>query len=206
MNTIYLHGQLREMFGPSFDLEVRDAREAVRALCSQLEGFQKVIQEGTWRVIRGPKESGHELDVDALDLSLGSQPLHIIPVAEGAGDDGVGKVIVGAIMIAAAVYTGGTTLGFALGAMGAGLVMAGAAIMLAPTPEDPEYEGKEKDTQSFLFNGPVNVNKQGVAVPLVYGQTITGSVVVSAGIRAKDIPVDGDYSGVTGNTGKVEGK
>lgn len=75
------------------------------------------------------------------------------------------------------------------GAVGAGLIIAGASIMAAPTPETGEYEDKKKDEQSFLFDGPVNVNKQGVAVPLIYGETYTGSVTISAGIRTEDIPV-----------------
>lgn len=188
MNTVYLHGQLGNLFGKSYELEVNDSREVIRALAIQLEGFAEKVREGNWRVVRGDLDTGMSLDEDSLSLTLGDKDMHIIPATEGAGD-GVGKIIVGGALIAASFFTGGTTLAFAMGGMGVGLVISGVATMMTPTPETGEYEDKQKDQQSFLFDGPVNVNKQGVAVPLIYGETITGSVVISAGIRSEDIPV-----------------
>lgn len=191
MNTVHLHGRLGKDFGDSYQLEIDDAKEAIRALCSQLPGFAETIREGNWRVVRGDLETGMDLDEESLDLRLGDKPVHIIPVAEGAGGDGVGKIIVGGLLIASAFFTGGATLAIAMGAAGAGLMVAGVTMMLTPTPETGDYEDKQKNEQSYLFDGPVNVNKQGVAVPLIYGETMTGSVVISAGIRAEDIPIGG---------------
>lgn len=208
MNTVHLHGRLREEFGGPFDLDIETPAEAIRAL-SQLPGFPEAISKGSWRVVRGKENGGHALDKEALDLKLGSQPLHVIPAAEGAGD-GAGKVIVGAVMIAAAFYTGGASIAawssaqMMAGATGAGMLVAGAASMMAPTPQTGSYEEKEQNKQSYLFNGPVNVSKQGVAVPLIYGEVITGSVVVSAGIRANDIPIDS--SGNEQDAEYLEGK
>lgn len=196
MNTIHLHGELGRLFGAHYDLEVVDAREAVRALCLQLDGFEQKIRDGSWRVIRGSQDSGMDLDVDSLSLKLGKSDLHIIPAAEGAGD-GAGKIIVGGLMIAAAVMVPGlgTAATVALASAGAGMAVAGVVTMITPIPETGDYESKEKDEQSFLFDGPVNVNKQGVAVPLIYGETVTGSVVISAGIKAEDIPVGEEEDG-----------
>lgn len=209
MNEVHLHGRLKEEFGGPFRLEIRDAKEAIRALGIQLDGFIDAIKDGYWRVMRGDAQLGE----DSLDIGLGDQELHIIPSTHGAGGDGAGKVIVGAIMVAAAFYTGGASMAAwgggatMAGAVGAGLVIAGASMMMAPTPETGDYEDKEKDTHSYLFNGPVNVNKQGVAIPLVYGEMVTGSVVVSAGIRAEDIPINSDAgSAFDGTVGKLEGK
>lgn len=198
MNTVHLHGRLAEEFGGPFDLEIVDPKEAIRALGMQIPGFLGLLGEGSWHVIRGTEDNGHYLDEESLGLGLGSQPIHIMPATEGAGDSGVGKVIVGVVMVAAAFYTGGASLAAwgtgatAAGAIGAGMVIAGASMMMVPNPETGSYEDKEKDEQSFLFNGPVNVNKQGVAVPLIYGTVMTGSVVISAGIRAEDIPIGED--------------
>lgn len=192
MNEVHLHGRLKEEFGGPFRLEIRDAKEAIRALGIQLDGFIDAIKDGYWRVMRGDAELGD----DSLDIGLGDQELHIIPATQGAGGNGVGKVVAGAFMVGAAFFTGGASLAAwgsmatMTGAVGAGLIIAGASMMMAPTPETGDYEDKEKDTQSYLFNGPVNVNKQGVAIPLVYGEMVTGSVVISAGIRAEDIPVN----------------
>jgi len=209
MNEVHLHGRLKEEFGGPFQLEIRDAKEAIRALGIQLDGFIDAIKDGYWRVMRGDAD----LDEDSLDLGLGDQDLHIIPATQGAGGDGAGKILAGALMVGAAFFTGGASLAAwgsmatMMGAVGAGLVIAGASMMMAPTPETGNYEDKEKDEQSYLFNGPVNVNKQGVAVPLIYGEVVTGSVVVSAGIRAEDIPIGGEEEDVFGGiVGKLEGK
>lgn len=199
MNEVHLHGRLKEEFGGPFQLEIRDAKEAIRALGIQIPGFIQAIQNGDWRVVRG----GCHLDEDGLDLGLGGEPLHIIPATHGAGGDGdgVGKVVMGVAMIAAAFYTGGASLAAwgsgatMMGAVGAGMAIAGASMMMTSTPETGSYEEKQKNEQSFLFDGPVNVNKQGVAVPLIYGEVVTGSVVISAGVRANDIPVESDGSG-----------
>lgn len=211
MNTVHLHGSLGEKFGGPYLFDIDSPAEALRAL-DQLEGFTSEIHQGRWHVVRGPSSGdGQHMDEDSLELGLGSQPLHIIPAAEGAGD-GAGKAVLGVAMIAAAFVTGGASIaawGAAatmMGATGAGMLIAGASMMLAPTPETGSYEEKEQDTQSFLFNGPVNVSKQGVAVPLLYGEVITGSVVISAGVRADDIPIDADLENVEQNAEYLEGK
>jgi predicted phage tail protein len=64
--------------------------------------------------------------------------------------------------------------------VGAGLVFGGIAGMLTPTPKTPERT--EDPRESFNFSGITNTNAAGVPVPIVLGRTITGSVVVSAGI------------------------
>jgi predicted phage tail protein len=39
-------------------------------------------------------------------------------------------------------------------------------------------------TESYRFSGPANITKQGVAVPVVYGEVMAGSVVASQGLKA----------------------
>ena len=56
------------------------------------------------------------------------------------------------------------------------------------TGRNTTTEGTELDPQeSYSFSGIQNVSKQGVAVPVVYGETIVGSVVISAGIDVDTI-------------------
>ncbi len=49
MVKLQLGGHLRR-FGRRYELEVRDAAEAVRCLCYQLKGFQQAISDGLIRV------------------------------------------------------------------------------------------------------------------------------------------------------------
>jgi predicted phage tail protein len=63
---------------------------------------------------------------------------------------------------------------------GASLVIGGIAQLLTPTPKISQDEGDPR--KSFSFSGIQNVSRAGVPVPVVYGETLVGSVVISAGI------------------------
>jgi predicted phage tail protein len=115
MRDIVLHGALARFGGP-YRLEVLTPGEAVRALF-QLDGFRAALAQGEYRVLAGPREVG----VDDLALSLGSAArIEILPVAAGGKQSGVGKIIAGVVLVAAAVITGGAAAAGAAGAAGAG--------------------------------------------------------------------------------------
>ncbi len=58
--------------------------------------------------------------------------------------------------------------------LGTGLAMAGVVGYM--TPESPSEAG-----DSYLFDGPQNNTKQGVPVPLLYGQLIVGGAITNFG-------------------------
>jgi len=100
-----------------------------------------------------------------------------------------------------------------LGYLGTGLLLGGAAMMLAP--DVPDGTSSEK-AENYLFSGPVNTIKQGSAIPLVYGRAIVGSSTISASVftntsrqkltagrKMVGIPnfrTDGSQSGLTATT------
>jgi predicted phage tail protein len=103
----------------------------------------------------------------------------------GAGLGGAGMGLVG----------GGFAV--AVGAVGASLILGGVAQMLTPAPSltpigtTPTFgagttastEGTELDPQSsYSFSGVQNTSRQGVPIPLVYGEMVVGSIVISAGV------------------------
>jgi len=96
-----------------------------------------------------------------------------------------------------------TTVATAASYIGAALILGGVAQLLSPTPQLAQIgpasmnpgggrsttsEGTELDPQeSYSFSGIQNTSRQGAPVPLVYGETIVGSVVISAGIDVDTI-------------------
>ena len=60
--------------------------------------------------------------------------------------------------------------------LGTQLTIGGVGALLTPTPKDVE------ETNNYSFNGPVNTIRQGVPVPICYGQLMVGSSVISSGI------------------------
>ena len=213
MHEIVLHGRLRDQFGKSYEMHVVSPLEAIRGLCLQLDGFANELRKGAYRLVRGDLDTGMELDEDTLPMTFGrARELHIVPIAEGS-KRGVGKVVVGVAIVGLATLgaasfigpavslTGGFSIAApgtaALGGItfgeialfGAALAFTGVAAMLSPAPQTPGAETFEPVEQrpSALFNGAVNAAEQGHPVPLIYGQFMASSVVISSGLTTEQI-------------------
>ncbi len=138
---------------------------------------------------------GFGLTLDDLHHPVGQQEIRIIPVIGGAGGD-VGQIILGVALFAVsflATAGGGAIFGAAfaknLGLLAAGqmigatLVLGGIASLLSPTPQlSLGDDGANDPRKSYSFSGVQNTSRQGVPVPIVYGEILVGSVVISAGI------------------------
>ena len=59
--------------------------------------------------------------------------------------------------------------------------------MLTPVENVPEND--QDPRRSFNFSGIQNTSRAGVAVPVIYGTVLTGSIVVSAGIENEQVEV-----------------
>lgn len=194
MKTIILLGELGKRYGRRHMLDVKSPAEAVRALCANFKDFAAFVSASSERNV-GYRVLNMREDVGEDELhNPASRRITIVPVVAGSGGS-VGKILVGAALIAAAVLVPGlgavtlfgtTTLATVAFGVGVSLALGGVAEMLAP---QPKYEGpKEEDQQpSYVFNGPVNTTAQGQPVPVGYGRMIVGSAVISAGISVEDI-------------------
>ena len=194
MRTVKLYGELAEFTGrKEIVADIADVGESVRMLVANFAGLDRHMAEREYDVCVGDTSIG----VDELNDPIGKEEILITPVIAGAGGN-TGKIILGAVLIATAIAmpaslaaTSGAFAGFgsAAGAgwattamfnIGASLVLSGIAGLLTPTPKTPEQT--EDPRESFNFSGITNTSAAGVPVPLVLGRTITGSVVISAGI------------------------
>lgn len=192
LHRVHLYGSLANKFGSHFDLDIRTPGEAFRALFPQLKGLREIIEPGTWIIMRAAKgaglSTGYSIGEEELELGLGEDDLYIMPRVEGAGDDGgTIKTIVGAVLVVVGVVMNiyGVPFGDQVVQAGLGMMFAGVAMMLAPSPDQNDPNDTRK--QSFVFSGPANVSRQGHAVPLVYGEVRTGSVVVSSGVTTEKV-------------------
>ena len=186
-----------------FEAEVSTAGEAVRFLLSNFPELEKHMAEHHYRVLVGDYNVGQE----ELHDPAGTQDIRIIPVLAGAGGDGGGiwKVIAGVALIALAVINplgitaaigtfgvgaGAIAVTTAVGIIGVGLALSGTVQLLTPQPKAATGLGmggsganSETDPRkSYSFSGIQQTSRQGVPVPIVYGETLVGSVVISAGI------------------------
>ena len=159
MKRVVLRGELGKQFGRIHKFDLTTPAEAIRALCANFEGFQQALvtasERGVGYIVQVEKAAIDE--VDEIHNPTGQdEEISITPVLAGAGG-GVGKILTGVALVAAAIVfapagagflglgAGATTAaGFTLGAaassaigfIGASLILSGTAQLLSPQPAD----------------------------------------------------------------------
>ena len=202
MRVIKVYGKLAKHLGQrSFKAVARTPGEAIKFLLANFPDLRPVLSEGEYTVSVGR----HQLPIGEHPEFIGypvagSEPIRIAPVISGAGGN-AGKILAGVALITAAVVfaptagagflgatgAGGLSAGVsvALGNLGAALVLGGIAGIISPTPETPEMDSDPRE--NFSFSGVQNVARSGVVVPVIYGEVITGSITISAGLNVDKV-------------------
>ena len=188
LRKIRVYGKLAKFLKQRvFEADVASAAEAVRFLVVNFPQLRPHMAEQYYKVSVGT----YALTAEELHDPAGQQEIKIVPVLAGAGSNSnVSSILIGSALIAASFFTAGATIGlFGAGTIGVGtvlfsvgasLVLGGVAGLLTPTPPGPE---EQKDPRkSYSFSGIQQTSRQGLPVPVVYGETLVGSVVISAGI------------------------
>jgi predicted phage tail protein len=193
LRKIKLYGKLAKFIGHRvLEADVASAAEAVRFLLANWPELEAHMSDQHYRVSIGT----YDIDLEELHHPAGAAPISFVPVVAGAG--AVGRIIAGVALIALAIAvpglgaaagakaaatifgTGFSQLALTVGFLGASLVISGVAQLLTPTPKTGTDEGDPR--KSFSFSGIQNTTRAGVPVPVIYGETLTGSVVISADI------------------------
>ena len=180
LRKIRLYGQLAKFVGHRvLEADVASAAEAVRFMLANWPELERHMADQHYRVSLG----NYDLTVDELHDPAGQQEITIVPVVAGAGGP-VGRIVIGALLIAASFIPGVGALAVSLMfSVGASLVLGGVAQLLSPVPKIPQGADTQDDPRkTFNFSGLQNSSRAGTPVPIVYGKTLTGSVVISAGI------------------------
>jgi len=193
LRKIKLYGKLAKFIGHRvLEADVATAAEAVRFLLANWPELEAHMSDQHYRVSVGT----YDLLAEELHHPAGAAPISFVPVVAGAG--GAARIIIGIALIALAIAvpglgaaagataaatifgTGFSSLALSVGLLGVSLVLGGVAQLLTPTPKISKDEADPR--KSFSFSGIQNTSRAGVPVPVVYGETLVGSVVISAGI------------------------
>ena len=210
LRKVRLYGQLAGFVGRKvIEADLSSAAEAVRMLIANFPQLDRHMADQHYKVLVGDGA----LTLDDLHNPVGQEEIKIVPVIVGAGGN-TGTILAGVALITAAIVlapAGGGFLGLgaglkasvssglatgfisagvssAIGAVGASLVLGGIAQIISPVPEIPQGPDTVQDPRkSFSFSGVQNTSRGGTPVPIVYGKTLTGSVVISAGIDTEQV-------------------
>lgn len=181
--NIYLKGKMGKLFGEHWKLNASTVREAMNGIDVQREGkLKQYLIDCTEKGIEFTVQRGEDfLEYDNLQMELGNDDIIITPLPVGAGKTaGRIKAIIGVALIVIGVLSlmSGNPI-LAVGAwhlIGAGVLLASIGIVEMLTPDTPS---NSKD--GYLFNGPENSVKQGIPVPLCYGELIIGGAPINFG-------------------------
>ena len=202
LRKLKLHGELAEFVGQNeFEAVIRTSAEAIKFLTSNFPKVEGYMSDKYYQVLIN-KET---LEKEDLHNPIGKSDVHIVPVISGAGGGPRNRIILGAVLIGASFLFPGagmfgyksliggikagagimTTVGSAVSAVGASMVLSGVSEILFPLPTPEEQEDDPRI--SFAFNGLTNTSRAGISHPIVYGEIVTGSVVISAGVDTNQV-------------------
>ncbi|WP_024530939.1 tail assembly protein [Serratia fonticola] len=198
---IRLGGQLGKKFGKTHRLVVADTREALRALCITLPGFESFMMNAhkdgvQFAFFNGPQNIG----LAEFATSKGRADIRIMPVIAGSKNAGMFQIVIGVAALVGAFFTAGGTMALwgtqlAAGAaavtgltmMGASMVLGGVMQLMTPQPDFGMSSSQSVENKpSYAFGSPVNTTAQGYPVPVLYGEREIGGAVISAGIYAEN--------------------
>ena len=217
MREIKLYGALAKFVGQRrFVAETSSAGEAIRMLLANFSGLERHMADQHYKVIVDSYESELDQIHFPASQTIKIVPV-LGGAGSGTGKILAGIAIVAASIIFAPTIGGFLGLGAGAvtsgaagtmaaitsitGAIGVSLILGGVSQLLSPTPQigsfGPASSGRSRQTtteateldpqESYSFSGIQNTSRQGTPVPVVYGETIVGSVVISAGIDVDDI-------------------
>ena len=183
--TIHLMGRMGKLFGETHRLNCDTVQEAMHALDCMKGGVRRYLLECTDSDIQFTVQKGEDfMDYDNIGHNLGKDDIIITPIPQGS-KKGIGKIILGIILIVVSISMGdtGTAAKIAAAMMSIGVSLALQGI-IEMTMDDPDELKEEK---SSLFNGPINTTKMGVPVPICYGRMEVGGAVTNFGFTQSRI-------------------
>lgn len=183
LRTVRLYGKLGTLFGRVHRLAVASPREAMRALCVIVPGFERFMLTSNTK--------GLEFAVFVDKTNIGESELafegkgdiRIAPVMKGSKRGGVLQTIIGVVLIAASFIPGFQAL------LAPGIALAAGGVVQMLSPQSTGLKGREDpdNKPSYAFGGPVNTTAMGNPVGILAGRRRIGGAIISAGIYAEDV-------------------
>lgn len=202
-----------------FEAEIRTAAEALRFLGANFPGLRQHVLSQRYVIAVGrhlltATELLHPIGSQELRIipvftgaaweflnpSGGTSNPNNVPVntsqssssSRGGGGGGGGfNFAQFALQLGTALF--GIAPAVAVAAVGVGLSYAASSLSTGnPSNLQSSSSGSPRPAgprESFSFSGIQNTTRQGVPIPVVYGETIVGSVVISAGIDTEQVKV-----------------
>jgi len=207
--TIYLEGELGEIYGNSFKFVGDSVQEALKCIEANRPDFRKYFIDAHEKNIQFHIEvQGNEMEsIEECLLPLKEGDIIITPVPAGSSQKSRGRnsLLAAFAILTLFVLSGGTsaalgpnpsalnkflftkggaltTKGLVLASVGVNLGMTGLSLLMAPDPATDKEE-----PESYLFNGDERLVVEGDPVPVLYGELIVPGMPVSFELSNFDV-------------------
>lgn len=195
---IVLHGHLKDLYPEEIYMSGHSVSEVINGMCKATDAFNP--RPGTGR---------HAISVVGFNtvesltepLPADTEELHLVPTMAGGKKGGFFQIVLGVVMIAAAIYLGpGVTafggafqvggVGGFLFSSGLSMVLGGLMAFLSPTPKADSYSNDVADPEASKYLGASqNTVKIGTRIPIPYGRNKLFGHYLSFDVDAKDVAI-----------------
>ena len=197
LTKIRLFGDLAEFVGhKELEAVVNNTSDAIKFLICNFPKVEAYMSDKFYKIL----VNNQEISREEIHHPVGQAKVCIVPIISGSGGD-TGKIITGAILVGAAIAFPGASLGFGgftaatgysafqatIGNIGLLMLINGVSNLLLPQEQPEDFENDQDPRISFSFSGVQNTSRAGTSIPIVYGEMVTGSVVISAGIDTNQV-------------------
>lgn len=185
LRTIRVYGPLAKLLKRrTFKAAVCSPQEAIRFLLANYPELEGYMRPRFFQVSVG----GRGIKEEDICVPVGFyEDITITPAICGAGGP-VGQVITGLALITLSIFV--PFVAPVLLPLGIGLTLTGVAGLISPVAPDRPESSDSRSQDSYAFNGIQQTSREGPPVPLVYGDIVTGSIVLSVKIEIDDEELD----------------
>lgn len=190
---VILHGALKKLYPHELVLSGHNVAEIINGMCKLTKAFDVP-----------PGKEKHTISVLGYDchealndpLKDDVEELHLVPAMVGGKSGGFARIIIGAVLIAAAfvapfagaVAFGTTTWGSLLFSAGMSLALGGLLELMSPQPKADTFGNNEADPEASKYLGATqNTVKIGTRIPLLYGEILAYGHYLSFDVDAVDV-------------------
>ena len=174
MKKIKLYGPLKKLCGvKEFEADVSNVDQVFSFIKVNYPDCQQHLTEACYSVVM------NDVDLTFANLIIkGEGDIKVIPLISGNFFTAFFMTLISGFINTSVTGTTALLQALAVGAL------SFVANLLAPVPTT---RGTDPQVESFLSNQTANTTKAGGASPLVFGECLVGSIVISAGADTVEV-------------------
>jgi predicted phage tail protein len=197
MKKVKLFGDLQQ-FKAEWELDVKTPGEALRAINANRPGFLRAADAGDYVAILFDENNPDMTRQVTMDNNSAPWCSEILIVVPRVGGEVAAATVAAWVGYSAAAYAAASTATVVAFTIAAAIINIGISLAVSAlaniitgkkdymNPGDTEnYDSKP----SFVSNGAVNVTRAGHPYPVIAGEFLCGSIVLSSQVHVKDILV-----------------